>query len=187
MGRKITVDSATLMNKGLEVIEAKYLFGLSHEQIEVVVHKQSVVHSAVEFIDGSVVAQLGSPDMRLPIQYALLDSERLTSPAKKLNLLDYPNLTFEKPDVKTFNCLGLAYDALEAGEAAPAVLNSANDFAVDSFCNDEIKFTDIPLIVANALRQFGNKFLESQSVEDIQKINIAVHNTLSKDFFKERT
>jgi len=127
MGKKITVDSATLMNKGLEVIEAKFLFGIDPEQIEVIVHPQSIIHSGVEFIDHSTLAQLGLPDMRIPIQFALFYPNRMENNYKSLSLTDIGTLTFEKPDLKTFKCLSLAFEALKAGGTMPAVLNASNE------------------------------------------------------------
>lgn len=153
MGAKITIDSATMMNKGLEVIEARWLFGLAPERIQVAVHPQSIVHSAVAFCDGSVLAQLGVADMRIPIQYALLYPERMESPAQHLDLFTCPPLTFEAPDFARFPCLRLAYEALRAGGAAPVVLNGANEVAVAKFLNSQIRFMDIPRLVEYALEQ----------------------------------
>lgn len=147
MGSKITIDSATMMNKGLEVIEAKWLFGMEAEQIEVLVHPQSIIHSAVEYIDGSVIAQLGSPDMRIPIQFALTYPERSTSSFSKLDLFKTPNLSFEKPDYEAFPCLRLAFEALEIGGTMPVVLNGANEIAVSLFLGRKIGFSDIPRII----------------------------------------
>ena len=152
MGRKITIDSATLMNKGLEVIEAARLFGFSAEAISVVVHPQSVIHSMVEFLDGSVLAQLGVTDMRLPIQYALTYPERLATPLERIDIFRQPVLEFFEPDMEKFPCLGLAYKALAAGGTAPAVLNAANEIAVEAFLNEELAFTEIPRIIEAALR-----------------------------------
>lgn len=143
MGKKITVDSATLMNKGLEVIEAKFLFGIEPEQIEVIVHPQSIMHSGVEFIDHSTIAQLGLPDMRIPIQFALFYPNRMKNSYKSLSLSDIAALTFEKPDLKTFKCLSLAYEALEAGGTMPAVLNASNEACVKLFLDKKISFLDI--------------------------------------------
>lgn len=143
MGRKISVDSATLMNKGLEVIEAFYLFQAKQEQIHVVVHPQSIVHSFVEYKDGSVLAQLGQPDMRTPIAYAMSYPERLELDVPKLNWQEQLGLEFMPPDIARFPCLGLAFDALKAGGLAPAVLNAANEVAVDAFLSERISFTDI--------------------------------------------
>lgn len=147
MGSKITIDSATMMNKGLEVIEAKWLFGMEAAQIEVLVHPQSIIHSAVEYIDGSVIAQLGSPDMRIPIQFALTYPERSTSSFSKLDLFKTPNLSFEKPDYEAFPCLRLAFEALEIGGTMPVVLNGANEIAVSLFLGRKIGFSDIPRII----------------------------------------
>ena len=143
MGKKITIDSATLMNKGLEVIEAKFLFDIEPEQIEVLVHPQSIIHSGVEFIDHSTIAQLGLPDMRVPIQFALFYPERTHNSYKSLSLTDIGNLTFEKPDMEVFKCLRLAFDALKAGGTMPAVLNASNEVCVDLFLNKKISFLDI--------------------------------------------
>ena len=143
MGKKITVDSATLMNKGLEVIEAKFLFGIEPEQIEVIVHPQSIMHSGVEFIDHSTIAQLGLPDMRIPIQFALFYPNRMKNSYKSLSLSDIAALTFEKTDLKTFKCLSLAYEALEAGGTMPAVLNASNEACVKLFLDKKISFLDI--------------------------------------------
>ena len=151
MGAKITIDSATLMNKGLEVIEAHWLFNAKPSQIEVVVHPQSIIHSMVEYIDGSILAQLGNPDMRTPIAYALGYPKRIESGVALLNLLEIAKLEFEAPDVKRFPCLQLAYDALTAGGTAPAILNAANEVAVAAFLNKQIHFLDIATIIKKAL------------------------------------
>ncbi len=147
MGDKVTIDSATLMNKGLEVIEAKWLFGVKPEHIEVVVHPQSIIHSLVQFRDGSVKAQLGLPDMRLPIQYALGYPERLPSDFPRFSFADYPTLTFEQPDAETFRSLSLAYEALQKGGNMPCILNAANEIAVSEFLKDKIGFLDMPDVV----------------------------------------
>ena len=151
MGSKITIDSATLMNKGLEVIEAHWLFGLPPEKIEVIVHPQSIIHSMVEFVDGSVKAQLGIPDMKLPIQYALTYPDRPLSMFKRVDFSDLAHLTFQSPDTDRFPCLPLAYHALKAGGTAPAVLNAANEAAVQLFLEKQIPFTAIPELIADAL------------------------------------
>lgn len=151
MGPKITIDSATLMNKGLEVIEARWLFDLPADRIQVTVHPQSVVHSLVEFVDGSLLAQLGVPDMRGPISYALAHPERLPMPDLHLDLRQLAALTFEEPDLDAFPCLGLAYGALEAGGTAPAVLSGANEIAVDAFLKGAIGFPDVPRVIEAAL------------------------------------
>lgn len=151
MGRKISVDSATMMNKGLEVIEARWLFGVSGERIDVVVHPQSVIHSMVQYVDGSVVAQLGNPDMRTPIAHALAYPERIASGVAALDFAALGGLTFEAPDMRRFPCLALAFDALKAGGHAPAVLNAANEVAVAGFLERAIRFGDIADIVAESL------------------------------------
>jgi 1-deoxy-D-xylulose-5-phosphate reductoisomerase len=148
MGRKITIDSATLMNKGLEVIEARWLFGLEADRIDVIVHPQSVVHSMVEFVDGSILAQLGVTDMRLPIQYACSYPERWAAPVPPLNLAQAGRLEFEEPDVERFPCLGLAYRALRAGGSLPCVLNAANEVAVEAFLEGGLGFPDIAAVIA---------------------------------------
>ncbi|PKM95746.1 MAG: 1-deoxy-D-xylulose-5-phosphate reductoisomerase [Firmicutes bacterium HGW-Firmicutes-1] len=147
MGHKITIDSATLMNKGLEVIEAKWLFDVSADQIKVVVHPQSIIHSMVEFCDGSVIGQLGLPDMKLPIQYALYYPNRHQNSFKRLNLAQIGKLTFEEPDRVTFPCLQLAFDAMNIGGSMPTVLNAANELVVSKFLNKEIGFIEIPKII----------------------------------------
>ena len=151
MGPKVTIDSASLMNKGLEVIEAKWLFNMPLEKIDVLVHPQSVIHSMVQFEDGSVKAQLGVPDMRLPIQYALSYPLRLPLPYDRLDFAKYSSLTFEKPDKEVFPCLDMAYKASAAGGGMPCVMNAANEVAVKRFMQEQIKFTDIPRIIENAL------------------------------------
>ena len=151
MGAKITIDSATLMNKGLEVVEAYWLFNAKPSQIEVVVHPQSVIHSMVEYIDGSVLAQLGNPDMRTPIAYALGYPNRIESGVSSLDLLSIAKLEFEAPDFKRFPCLQLAYDALNAGGTAPTILNAVNEVAVSAFLKEHIRFVEIPNLIATAL------------------------------------
>jgi 1-deoxy-D-xylulose-5-phosphate reductoisomerase len=151
MGPKITIDSATLMNKGLEVIEAHWLFNASPAQIEVVVHPQSVIHSMVEYIDGSVLAQLGNPDMRTPIAYALGYPERMQSGVSSLDLFKIARLDFEAPDIQKFPCLRLAFDALKTGGNAAAIMNAANEVAVEAFIKEKIGFTDIPALIESVL------------------------------------
>ncbi|KPL00966.1 MAG: 1-deoxy-D-xylulose 5-phosphate reductoisomerase [candidate division Zixibacteria bacterium SM23_73_3] len=153
MGKKITIDSATLMNKGLEVIEAHWLFGIPSDRIEVMIHPQSIIHSMVEFVDGSVIAQMSLPNMKLPIQYALLYPQRVFSNNTSLDLTKTGQLTFLEPDTEKFPCLGLAYKALEMGGTAPAVLNAANEVAVEAFLACGIGFTDIQKIVQKTLKQ----------------------------------
>ncbi|MDI1355618.1 MAG: 1-deoxy-D-xylulose-5-phosphate reductoisomerase [bacterium] len=155
MGAKITIDSASLMNKGLEVIEAKWLFHLAPSQIDVIVHPQSIVHSLVQFEDGSLKAQLGLPDMKLPIQYALAYPERIRNNFKRFNFLDYPQLTFEKPDLETFTNLQLAFDALHKGGNMPCILNAANEVAVQAFLEDKVSFTGMSDLVFNTMQKTG--------------------------------
>ena len=164
MGAKITIDSASMMNKGLEVIEAKWLFGLKQDQIEVIVHPQSIVHSLVQFKDGSMKAQLGLPDMKLPIQYALAYPDRLPNTFERFNFMDYQSLTFEQPDVKSFRNLELAYDALEKGGNAPCVLNAANEVVVDAFLNDKVGFLQMSDTIADTLQKCT--FVKNPSLED---------------------
>ena len=164
MGAKITIDSATLMNKGLEVIEAKWLFGLKDEQIDVIVHPQSIIHSVVQFTDGSMKAQMGLPDMKLPIQYAMGYPERLKSDFKRFNFLDYPNLSFEQPDRKTFRCLDLAYEAMAKGGNAACIINAANEVAVAAFLRDEIGFLAIADVIENCLAKVS--WVAQPSYED---------------------
>ncbi len=151
MGAKITIDSATLMNKGLEVIEAHWLFGMQRQQIEVVVHPQSIIHSLVQFEDGSIKAQMGLPDMKLPIQYALTYPERLKTTFPRFNFAAYPALTFEQPDLDTFRNLALAYESMDRGGNMPCVLNAANEVAVEAFLQDKIGFLDMPDLIATCL------------------------------------
>lgn len=153
MGAKITIDSASLMNKGLEVIEAKWLFNLKPEQIDVIVHPQSIVHSIVQFEDGSMKAQLGLPDMKLPIQYAFSYPARVQNAFKRFDFFNYPQLTFEKPDTQTFTNLALAYEALKKGGNMPCVLNAANEIAVDAFLKDKIKFLQMSELIEKCLHK----------------------------------
>lgn len=152
MGNKVTIDSSTLMNKGLEFIEAKWLFDLQPEQIEVIVHRQSVVHSAVEYADNSVIAQMGTPDMKIPIQYALFYPDRLPCPVKPLSLTEYGNLTFAKPDLEVFRCLPLAIRAIQEGGTMPCIMNGANELAVSAFLQGKIGFLEIADIVEAAMQ-----------------------------------
>ncbi len=169
MGRKISVDSATLMNKGLEVIEAYWLFGLGQEQIEVVVHPQSIVHSLVEYIDGSFLAQLGSPDMCTPIAYALAFPDRIDAGVKQLNLRELGALTFEAPDATRFPCLKLAFDALKTGGSAPVVLNAANEIAVEGFLNGMLAFNAIPAVINECLQR--SPIQSMHNLEDILSVD----------------
>lgn len=164
MGHKITIDSATLMNKGLEVIEAKWLFHLKPEQIEVIIHPQSIVHSLVQFSDGSLKAQMGLPDMKLPIQYALAYPYRLHSAFPRFNFMDYPSLTFEKPDLETFRCLNLAYEAMKKAGNMPCILNAANEIAVHDFLTEKISFLQIPEIIEQSMQKIT--YIKNPSLED---------------------
>jgi 1-deoxy-D-xylulose-5-phosphate reductoisomerase len=165
MGRKVTVDSASLMNKGLEVIEARWLFGVPAEQIEVLIHPQSIVHSMIEYIDGSVIAQMALPDMRGPIAYALSYPERLDLGHPSLNLLETGPLTFNAVDGERFPALGLAYQALRAGGTMPAVLNAANEAAVEAFLEERIGFLQIPRLIQETMERHQTR--QSISLEDI--------------------
>ncbi|NBI07894.1 1-deoxy-D-xylulose-5-phosphate reductoisomerase [Senegalia massiliensis] len=165
MGRKISIDSSTLMNKGLEVIEAKWLFDVDVEDIEVVVHSQSIIHSMVEYIDGSVIAQLGVSDMRIPIQYALTYPDRINNNLEKLNLTDVYKLTFESPDLETFPSLSLAYRALRENGTMPSVLNASNEVLVDLFLKEKIKFYDIPNTIENILDIHKN--IKNPTIDDV--------------------
>ena len=171
MGAKITIDSASLMNKGLEVIEAKWLFDLKAEQIDVVVHPQSIIHSAVQFEDGSIKAQLGLPDMKLPIQYAFGFPERLKNTFKRFDFLDYPNLTFEKPDLETFKNLQLAYSAMEKGGNMPCVLNAANEIVVAAFLQDKIGFLNMSDLIADCMEKIT--FVSNPTLSDYMSTNTA--------------
>lgn len=192
MGKKITVDSATMMNKGLEVIEAKWLFDVDFNKIDVHVHPQSIIHSAVEFIDGSIIAQMGMPDMRVPISYSINYGERkniisassngsedkLDNNMKFTDLFEIGNLTFEKPDMSTFKCLAFAYAVLEEGKSYPAVLNSANEALVDLFLNEKIQFIDIQ----NNLESFLEKHqpVELQSIDEIKEMDREVKEKIRR-------
>jgi 1-deoxy-D-xylulose-5-phosphate reductoisomerase len=169
MGSKITIDSASLMNKGLEVIEAKWLFDISIDKIEVLIHPQSVIHSMVEYYDGSVMAQLGSPDMRIPIQFALTYPDRSNNEFSKLDLLKTRSLTFEEPDLDAFPCLGLAFNALNTGGTMPTVLNAANEVAVGLFLEEKIRFIDIPVIIEKAMEKHQKN--NNPSLEDIIEVD----------------
>ena len=164
MGAKITIDSASMMNKGLEVIEAKWLFGLNAEQIDVIVHPQSIVHSIVQFEDGSMKAQMGLPDMKLPIQYALAYPQRIKSDFKRFNFLNYSSLTFEAPDKKTFRNLDLAYEAMKRGGNSPCILNAANEIVVDAFLKNKLRFTEMPDVIEQCMNDV--KWLSAPTLED---------------------
>jgi 1-deoxy-D-xylulose-5-phosphate reductoisomerase len=167
MGAKITIDSATLMNKGLEVIEAKWLFNLSVEQIDVIVHPQSIVHSIVQFQDGSMKAQMGLPDMKLPIQYALGYPKRLKASFPRFDFMNYPALTFEKPDLETFRNLGLAFEALKSGGNMPCILNAANEVVVEAFLKDKIGFLQMSDIIEKTMQK--SSFINNPTLEDYIK------------------
>lgn len=169
MGAKITIDSATLMNKGLEMIEARWLFGLKPEQIEVVIHPQSVVHSMVQFVDGSVKAQLGRPDMRLPILYALSYPDRLPSKYGRFSITEHSQLSFEQPDLKKFRNLALAFEATQAGGNIPCALNAANEIAVQAFLNRKIGFLQMPAIVEAVMQDISK--IEKASFDDLMQTN----------------
>ena len=164
MGAKITIDSASMMNKGLEVIEAKWLFDLKVNQIEVVVHPQSIIHSAVQYTDGSVISQIGVPDMKLPIQYALGFPERLENNFNRFSFFDYPELTFEKPDMETFRNLQLAFNAMDKGGNSPCVLNAANEIVVDAFLNNRIGFLSMSDVIENCMEKIT--FVKNPTIED---------------------
>lgn len=170
MGAKITIDSATLMNKGLEMIEAKWLFGLKNEQIDVVVHQQSIIHSIVQFIDGSQKAQMGLPDMKLPIQYALAYPYRIKNDFKRLDFKDYPKLTFEEPDYKTFRNLALAKDAMFRGGNVPCVLNAANEIAVYAFLQNKVSFIEMSDIIEQTIEQ--TIFIEHPTLEEYEQTDM---------------
>ena len=176
MGQKITIDSATLVNKGLEVMEAKWLFGVDLDQIQVVVQPQSVIHSMVEFADGAVIAQLGTPDMKLPIQYALFYPNRRYLAGERLDFFKLGRITFEQPDTKTFLGLPLAYEAAWAGGSMPTVFNAANEMAVKKFLERRIRFLDIYDIISDCMRE--HKIIENPSVEEILDTEAAVYERI---------
>lgn len=179
MGAKITIDSASMMNKGFEMIEAKWLFGVEPNQVEVVVHPQSIIHSMVQFEDGAVKAQLGVPDMKLPIAYAFTYPKRLDFGGKKLSLNDYASMSFEAPDTNKFRMLQFAYDAIEQGGNMPCVLNAANEIAVAAFLEEKIKFMDIPVLAYNAMESAD--YIKNPSYEDYVATDSAIRKyTLEK-------
>lgn len=177
MGRKITIDSSTLVNKGLEVIEAKWLFNVDVDRIQVVVHPQSIIHSMVEYVDGAVIAQLGTPDMKLPIQYALFYPDRKPMDGKKLNFYELGQLTFEKPDTDTFGGLSLAYKAAMVGGSMPTVYNAANEKAVGLFLERRISYLQITDLIAQSMEQ--HKVIENPSVDEILQTENAVHEYIA--------
>lgn len=176
MGRKITIDSSTLVNKGLEVIEAKWLFDVDIEQIEVVVHPQSIIHSMVEYVDGAIIAELGTPDMKLPIQYALYYPERRFLPGDRVDFATLSQLTFEKPDMDTFYGLRLAMEAGKAGGSLPTVFNAANELAVSKFLNRKIKYLEIPEIIDTCMREHKN--IANPTVEEILRTEQEVYEQI---------
>ena len=177
MGRKITVDSATLVNKGLEVMEAKWLFDVEPEQIQVVVHPQSIIHSMVEYVDGGIMAQLGMPDMKLPIQYALFYPDRRPMDGRRVDFFALKSISFEEPDIKTFRGLQLAYDAIAAGGSMPTVFNAANEKAVGLFLNKKIRFLAIYDLIQGAMEQ--HKVIANPTVEEILEAEAQAHAYIS--------
>ncbi len=177
MGRKITIDSSTLVNKGLEVMEAKWLFGVEPEQIQVVVHPQSIIHSMVEYVDGAVIAQLGIPDMKLPIQYALFYPDRRVMNEKKLDFFELQNMTFEKPDTETFYGLKLAYEALRSGGNVPTIYNAANEKAVALFLEKKISYLQIPEMIERSMSKIGR--IENPDVEQILETENRVYEYIA--------
>ena len=176
MGRKITIDSSTLVNKGLEVIEAKWLFDVEIEQIEVVVHPQSIIHSMVEYVDGAIIAELGTPDMKLPIQYALYYPERRFLPGARVDFATLSKLTFEKPDTETFRGLALAFEAGKKGGSLPTVFNAANELAVSKFLNRKIKYLEIPEIIESCMREHKN--IDCPTVDEILRTEQEVYEQI---------
>ena len=176
MGRKITIDSSTLINKGLEVIEAKWLFDVDIEQIEVVVHPQSIIHSMVEYVDGAIIAELGTPDMKLPIQYALYYPERRFLPGERVDFAKLSQLTFEKPDMETFYGLRLAIEAGKTGGSLPTVFNAANELAVSMFLNREIRYLEIPEIIEFCMKE--HQLIEHPTVEEILSTEQSVYELI---------
>lgn len=182
MGRKISIDSSTLVNKGLEVIEAHFLFDVDYEDIEVIVHPQSIVHSMVEYVDGSIMAQLGSTDMRLPIQYALCYPKRNSAVAKQLNFKEAATLTFEEPDMDTFRCLKLAYKAGKLGGNMPAIYNGANEIAVELFLDEKIEYLQIEEIIEASMNEF--ELVENPNLEEVLDIDRRVREYVLKKYVK---
>lgn len=182
MGNKITIDSATMMNKGLEVIEAKWLFEIDIDKIEVIIHPQSIIHSFVEFIDGSVKAQMGIPDMKIPIQYSLTYPERVASDYPRLNFKEFKNLTFLKPDIEKFKCIDIAFDVLRKGGTYAAVMNAANEMAVDLFLKGKISFDKIPEIIVKQLQAHNN--VNEYTLENIIEADALTRNNIIKDFLE---
>jgi 1-deoxy-D-xylulose-5-phosphate reductoisomerase len=177
MGRKITIDSSTLVNKGLEVMEAKWLFGVEADRIQVVVHPQSIIHSAVEYVDGAIMAQLGAPDMKLPIQYALFYPDRRPLAGKRVDFFELAQITFEKPDIDTFTGLKLAYEAIDKGGSMPTVFNAANEQAVALFLDRKIKYLDIPELIGEAMAV--HTVIDNPTVEEILDTEASVYDYIS--------
>lgn len=180
MGAKITIDSATMMNKGLEVIEARWLFDVKADNIDVVVHPESIVHSMVQYVDSSVIAQLGLPDMRLPIQFAITYPDRFDGNLESLDLTKVGTLNFIKPDLTRFRCLSLAYEALKCGDTMCNILNAANEIAVQLFLDGKIGFMDIPVLIEKAMNE--HKMLSQKSIEDVFKIDKQVREWLKNNY-----
>lgn len=193
MGAKITIDSASLMNKGLEVIEAKWLFNLDISQIDVIVHPQSVIHSMVQFNDGSMKAQMGVPDMKLPIHYSMAYPQRIESKFPRFNFMDYPELTFHKPDLDTFRNLQLAYNALERGGNMPCIINAANEIVVEAFLNDRIGFLEMSDVIEQCMSDLAfiqtpslNNYLETDHHTRIFARQLVTKKTFSDLIFKSK-
>lgn len=178
MGQKITIDSASLVNKGLEVMEAKWLFGVERDKIQVVIHPQSIIHSMVEYVDGGIMAQLGMPDMKLPIQYALFYPDRRPMDGKRVNFFDLKNITFEEPDIDTFLGLKYAYEAMDTGGSMPTVYNAANEMAVAKFLREEIKFLEIYEIIRKAMD--NHKVISNPSLDDILEVEKETYEYIGK-------
>jgi len=180
MGRKISVDSATMMNKGLEMIEACILFAMTPDQIQVVIHPQSVIHSMVDYVDGTVLAQMGNPDMRIPIAYSMAWPERFDSGVEPLNIFDVRRMDFQEADLERFPCLRLAYQAINSGGIMPTVLNAANEIAVEAFLNEQIRFTDIPVIIERSMEKFVVKPASTLEIilETDQQARVVAHKII---------
>lgn len=176
MGRKITIDSSTMINKGLEVIEAKWLFGMDMDQIQVVVQPQSIIHSMVEYVDGAIIAELGTPDMKLPIQYALYYPERRYLPGERLDFWRLGKIDFEKPDMETFYGLKLAYEAGRRGGSLPTVFNAANELAVSMFLNHEIKYLEIMEIIEDCMK--AHKVIENPTLDEVLETEAATYERI---------
>ena len=183
MGPKVTIDSATMMNKGLEVIEARWLYDIPPERIDIVIHPQSIIHSMVEFIDGSIKAQLGVPDMKIPIQYALAYPDHRPADWPRLDLAAIGELTFEEPDLEKFPCITLAYDALRRGGSAPAALNLANDLAVQAFLDDQLTFAAIPRVLERVLSE--HPFIETPTLADLEELEAWTERYVSQTLGSE--